>query len=43
MEDTGNIKLETRMDTISYIIGLDYGIGIREERLKPINWPFTKV
>lgn len=33
MEETGNIKLETRMDTISYIIGLDYGIGIREERI----------
>jgi FKBP-type peptidyl-prolyl cis-trans isomerase len=25
--------LETRMDTISYIIGLDYGSGIREEQI----------
>lgn len=34
MENTSNIELETRMDTISYIIGLDYGIGIREERIQ---------
>lgn len=34
MNDTSKIKLETRMDTISYIIGLDYGIGIREEQIK---------
>ncbi len=33
MEDSSNIKLETRMDTISYIIGLDYGTGIREEKI----------
>ncbi|MCD4665574.1 MAG: FKBP-type peptidyl-prolyl cis-trans isomerase [Bacteroidales bacterium] len=26
-------QLKTRMDTISYIIGLDYGIGVREERI----------
>lgn len=30
------IELKTRMDTISYIIGLDYGIGIREENI-PAN------
>ena len=34
MPDTENIELQTRMDTISYIIGLDYGAGIREEKIK---------
>lgn len=29
-----SIALETRMDTISYIIGLDYGAGIREEKIE---------
>jgi FKBP-type peptidyl-prolyl cis-trans isomerase FklB len=33
MDNTDKIVLKTRMDTISYIIGLDYGIGIREERI----------
>jgi FKBP-type peptidyl-prolyl cis-trans isomerase len=31
--DTDQVTLETRMDTVSYIIGLDYGIGIREEQI----------
>lgn len=31
---TENIELTTRMDTISYIIGLDYGIGIKEENIE---------
>lgn len=31
MDEPEKIELKTRMDTISYIIGLDYGIGIREE------------
>jgi len=34
IEDTDKIELSTRMDTISYIIGLDYGIGIREEKIE---------
>jgi len=34
MEDTSKIELNTRMDTISYIIGLDYGIGIRDEKIQ---------
>lgn len=34
VDDTENIELKTRMDTISYIIGLDYGIGIREEKIE---------
>jgi FKBP-type peptidyl-prolyl cis-trans isomerase FklB len=29
------IELKTKMDTISYIIGLDYGIGIREQKIEP--------
>lgn len=33
MDEPGKIELKTRMDTISYIIGLDYGIGIREEKI----------
>ncbi len=33
LEDTGKIKIKTRMDTISYIIGLDYGIGIKDEKI----------
>jgi FKBP-type peptidyl-prolyl cis-trans isomerase len=33
MENTDKIELKTRMDTISYIIGLDYGIGIKEEKI----------
>lgn len=33
LEDTDKIELKTRMDTISYIIGLDYGIGIKEEKI----------
>jgi FKBP-type peptidyl-prolyl cis-trans isomerase len=32
-EDTGRIALKTKMDTISYIIGLDYGQGIRERNI----------
>lgn len=32
-DKTEKIKLETRMDTISYIIGLDYGSSIREENI----------
>lgn len=32
--DTDNIRLQTRMDTVSYIIGLDYGAGIREEQIE---------
>jgi len=33
LEDTDKIELKTRMDTISYIIGLDYGIGIKDEKI----------
>lgn len=33
IEDTSKIELKTRMDTISYIIGLDYGIGIKDENI----------
>ncbi len=29
------VKLKTKMDTISYIIGLDYGNGIREQKISP--------
>jgi FKBP-type peptidyl-prolyl cis-trans isomerase len=32
--DVSHVELETRMDTISYIIGYDYGIGIREEKIE---------
>lgn len=31
--DTDSVRLETRMDTISYIIGLDYGLGINEQEI----------
>lgn len=31
MENTDKVQLETRMDTISYIIGYDYGASIHEE------------
>jgi len=34
LDKTEEIQLETRMDTISYIIGLDYGTGIREENIE---------
>lgn len=34
LENTDKIDLETRMDTISYIIGLDYGIGIKDEQIE---------
>lgn len=33
LEDTDKIELKSRMDTISYIIGLDYGIGIKDEQI----------
>lgn len=33
VKDTSEIELKTRMDTVSYIIGLDYGIGVREEKI----------
>ncbi len=29
------VELKTKMDTISYIIGLDYGAGIREQKIEP--------
>ena len=29
----GNVELKTRMDTISYIIGLDYGTGIKDRKI----------
>lgn len=32
--DTSKINPQTRMDSISYIIGLDYGQGIREQEIK---------
>lgn len=32
--DARAVRLETRMDTISYIIGLDYGLGINEQEIK---------
>ncbi|MCB2221198.1 MAG: FKBP-type peptidyl-prolyl cis-trans isomerase [Bacteroidetes bacterium] len=31
--NTDKVTLDNRMDTISYIIGLDYGIGIHEEQI----------
>ena len=31
--NTDRVELETRMDTVSYIIGLDYGTGIRDENI----------
>jgi FKBP-type peptidyl-prolyl cis-trans isomerase len=34
LENTDKIDLKTRMDTISYIIGLDYGIGIKDEKIE---------
>jgi len=37
LEDTSKIELKTRMDTISYIIGLDYGEGIRDENIDAIK------
>jgi FKBP-type peptidyl-prolyl cis-trans isomerase FklB len=30
---TDKVRLETYMDTVSYIIGLDYGTGIRDEQI----------
>ena len=33
LDDPNKIELKTRMDTISYIIGLDYGIGIKDEKI----------
>lgn len=33
IEEVEKTALSTRMDTISYIIGLDYGTGIREEQI----------
>ena len=36
IKDIDKIELQTRMDTISYIIGLDYGIGIREEKIEAV-------
>jgi FKBP-type peptidyl-prolyl cis-trans isomerase len=36
LKETDKIKLKTKMDTISYIIGLDYGIGIREEKIEAV-------
>lgn len=33
LDEPEKIELKTRMDTISYIIGLDYGIGIKEEKI----------
>ncbi len=32
-DNIDRVELKTRMDTVSYIIGLDYGIGIREEKI----------
>lgn len=31
--DAETVQLKTRMDTISYIIGLDYGLGINEQEI----------
>jgi len=36
LKDTDHIELKTKMDTISYIVGLDYGIGIREEKIDAV-------
>jgi FKBP-type peptidyl-prolyl cis-trans isomerase FklB len=33
LQKKGNVELKTRMDTISYIIGLDYGTGIKEKKI----------
>ena len=32
--DTAKLKPQNRMDSISYIIGLDYGLGIRDQEIK---------
>ena len=32
--ETSKLKLQNRMDSISYIIGLDYGQGIRDQEIK---------
>ena len=37
VEDTSKIELKTKMDTISYIIGLDYGIGINDQEIEVNN------
>lgn len=34
LDDTSKIELKTRMDTISYIIGLDYGQGIKDQSIE---------
>ena len=34
LEKPNKIELKTRMDTVSYIIGLDYGIGIKDEKIE---------
>ncbi|MCD4731890.1 MAG: FKBP-type peptidyl-prolyl cis-trans isomerase [Bacteroidales bacterium] len=34
LEEPNKIELKTRMDTVSYIIGLDYGIGIKDEKIE---------
>jgi FKBP-type peptidyl-prolyl cis-trans isomerase len=33
-QNKGNVELKTRMDTASYIIGLDYGISIKAEEIE---------
>lgn len=33
--ETGKIEIKTRMDSVSYIIGLDYGQGIKEQGIDP--------
>lgn len=33
LEDPSGIKPETKMDSIAYIIGLDYGQGVREQQI----------
>jgi FKBP-type peptidyl-prolyl cis-trans isomerase FklB len=33
LQKKGNVELKTRMDTISYIIGLDYGTGIKDKKI----------
>jgi len=42
VDNTDKIVLKTRMDTVSYIIGLDYGIGIREQSIEPNKLPIYK-
>ena len=34
LQRDGNVELNNKVDTASYIIGLDYGISIKEEEIE---------